>query len=212
MVDLFPMGVGIMINDNIPVHEHEYLMNGVEIYKHDGYGFETSVDPRLLTNDDNIPNIRNFIETSLQEYALIMHQSHNKMKITMSWLAKHDYDIPQYLFPHRHPNSVISGVYYVKADPNEHSGLTFVKDLGYGQTYVQHHADPDLEDPSNQYAVHQATVPVKTGTLVLFPSWANHLVPHTGDNKSPRCCISFNTWWEDGIGIDSLFTTLGKIE
>lgn len=211
MFGLFPMGVGIMVNEDIPMHEHEYLMNDVKIYKHEFYPFETSVDPRLLTNDDNIPNIRNFIETSLQEYALIMLQTRNKMKITMSWLVKHDYDVPQYVFPHRHPNSVISGIYYVEADPNENSGLMFLKDLGYGQTYIQHHADPDLEDPSNPYAAHQQTVPVKTGTLILFPSWANHMVPHTGENKSPRCGIAFNTWFEDGIGDDALFTTLGKI-
>ncbi len=213
MYSIFPVGIGVSKNSNLysesTKKEHEYCMSEVETYMHPQYAFETSTNTRLLTTDSNIRNITKFINKSLQEYSKTILQSNNKMKITQSWLSKHD-EIPQVTYAHRHPNSVISGVYYIEADPKVHAGLTFSKDLGYGQTFIQHHADPELEDDSNPYAAQEQTVPADKGTLILFPSWLNHTVVGKQVAK-PRCSIAFNTWFEDEIGNDKLFTQLGKV-
>ena len=85
---------------------------------------------------------------------------------------------------HAHPNSFLSGVYYVETRPGADT-ITF-------------------HDPRSQAAVirppvtqlvavnaDQAVVTVRNGTLLLFPSWLQHSVdPNT--SKGNRISVSFN--------------------
>jgi hypothetical protein len=212
MFGLFPMGVGVVYNKDIPEEEHSYLMNDLETYRHEIYPFDTSVNTEVLSTDINIPKIKSFITESLNEYSKIMTQSHTKLKFTQAWLVKHSGNTNQYLYEHRHPNSIISGVYYINAKEKKHTGLTFNKDLSHGQAFIQNHHDDDLVDPSNMYAAHTVTIPAVTGVLLLFPSWANHTVPMSPPADEMRCSIAFNTWFDGEIGDKKMFTHLGALK
>jgi uncharacterized protein (TIGR02466 family) len=85
---------------------------------------------------------------------------------------------------HSHPNNFLSGVYYVHVDP--------------GADRINFH------DPRPQAAVirppvveltaentDQVVVPVRSGTLLLFPSWLVHSV-EANPNDAERISVSFN--------------------
>jgi uncharacterized protein (TIGR02466 family) len=85
---------------------------------------------------------------------------------------------------HDHPNSVLSGVYYVNV-PEPVSQIRF-----YDPRHVKTFYIPDnitLNDYSSEVA---AYVP-KAGTFLLFPSWLKHSVaPNLSDED--RISVSFN--------------------
>ena len=86
--------------------------------------------------------------------------------------------------PHSHPNNLLSGVYYVRADA--------------GADRINFH------DPRPQAAVirppvieltaentDQVVVRVRSGTLLIFPSWLEHSVD-ANPNQAERISVSFN--------------------
>ncbi|OFZ31983.1 MAG: hypothetical protein A2622_12165 [Bdellovibrionales bacterium RIFCSPHIGHO2_01_FULL_40_29] len=89
---------------------------------------------------------------------------------------------------HIHPQSVISGTFYV-AFPTGASAIKFEDPrLGFFMNSPAVKSDAKLE---NQRFV---SLPAKSGDLVLFESWLRHEVP-TNQSKTPRISISFNYGW-----------------
>lgn len=87
-------------------------------------------------------------------------------------------------FVHNHPNSVLSGVYYVKAAEN--CGGIFFKD----SRDVAHMFMPALTELT-PWTLQKITYKATEGKMIIFPSWLNHGVePNLSDEE--RVCISFN--------------------
>jgi uncharacterized protein (TIGR02466 family) len=87
-------------------------------------------------------------------------------------------------FVHNHPNSVLSGVYYVKAAEN--CGGIFFRD----PRDVAHMFMPALTELS-PWTIQKITYKATEGKMIIFPSWLNHGVePNLSDEE--RVCISFN--------------------
>jgi uncharacterized protein (TIGR02466 family) len=85
---------------------------------------------------------------------------------------------------HDHPNSVISGVYYVKV-PNPVSLIRF-----YDPRTVKTFYLPETS-VLNEYSSEVAAYEPKEGTFLFFPSWLKHSVaPNMSDED--RVSISFN--------------------
>lgn len=91
-----------------------------------------------------------------------------------------------YAKPHVHPNSNVSGVYYV--------------DAGDSPTEQSHSGVLELMDPRQRPGMFETegTVPFdgyrivpKTGTLLLFPAWLYHYV-HPYQGTRPRVSVAFN--------------------
>ena len=92
---------------------------------------------------------------------------------------------------HNHPQSDISGVYYVKTPET------------CGQIIFQHPAYDVLSyynaqrKPKNKYMTRYDasawTAPVDEGTLYLFPSWLNHRVESNMNKTEDRVSFAFNT-------------------
>jgi uncharacterized protein (TIGR02466 family) len=90
---------------------------------------------------------------------------------------------------HLHPNSFISGTYYVST-PKDSAAIKF--------------EDPRLErfmyaPPKKANAKREnqpfVSFPVERGMLVLFESWLRHEVP-ASTNTTERVSVSFNySWW-----------------
>jgi uncharacterized protein (TIGR02466 family) len=89
---------------------------------------------------------------------------------------------------HLHPNSVVSGTYYV-ATPRGCAGLKF-EDPRMSRFMA---APPRVASPrkENQWYV---TYPAKAGSVILFESWLRHEVP-ANPLQSERISISFNYAW-----------------
>jgi uncharacterized protein (TIGR02466 family) len=89
---------------------------------------------------------------------------------------------------HLHPNSVISGTYYV-ATPRGCAGLKF-EDPRLSRFMA---APPRLAAARRENRTH-VTLPARAGEVILFESWLRHEVP-ANPLKSERVSISFNFHW-----------------
>ena len=85
---------------------------------------------------------------------------------------------------HNHLNSVLSGVYYVDATP-EQGNIQFERNDN-GEYHI-----PDIVAQETYYTSTRATYAAKTGALYIFPGWLKHSVQGNTTQKD-RISISFN--------------------
>lgn len=97
---------------------------------------------------------------------------------------------------HRHPNSIISGIYYVNDDYKGGETVFYMNDPWYkihNEGYVQLSSVP-LPNKELTYRINP-----KSGLLILFPSYIYHSVGPVIIG-SDRYTISFNTFVEGNVG------------
>jgi uncharacterized protein (TIGR02466 family) len=158
----------------------------------------TSSEDKYLLKHKQLLNLRQFIEKSLHEYFMATHCPKNDthLKITQSWL---NWTKPgQFHHKHAHPNSLISGVYYVNAHKNSDK-IFFYRD-GYQQIKF-----PPVE--WNPYNSESWWYPVGTNDLVLFPSSLTHMVQPV-EGEDTRISLAFNTFPIGVIGDENELTAL----
>jgi uncharacterized protein (TIGR02466 family) len=103
---------------------------------------------------------------------------------------------------HNHPNSVISGVFYSEVDPVQGGSLLLHNPNDPHNLNVPAHTilletDPDKVAQA-PYAWRWANIAVRTGMVVLFPSWLRHSVAPLKSGR--RVSIAFNCVPRDGLG------------
>ncbi len=194
IMDLFPTPLYIN-NINAPLinQQKTYLLNLPKILNmgnlrsESGYIFEYPLFAEL----------KKTINEHIKEYVNIVYPNSNlDVYITQSWA---NFTEPnQYHHKHSHPNSFISGVFYVNAIKNEDM-IKFYKDLPF--IYQINHNQP------NNYNSGDVAILVETGDLVLFPSNFQHNVPPT-TSKEIRISVSFNTFIKGNIGDENASTAL----
>ena len=89
---------------------------------------------------------------------------------------------------HLHPNSVVSGTYYV-ATPRGCAGLKFED-----PRMSRFMASPPVSAEGGPQSRRYVTYPATAGNVTLFESWLRHEVP-SNPLKSERISISFNYDW-----------------
>ena len=87
---------------------------------------------------------------------------------------------------HQHPNSLWSGVYYVKAPQN--SGQLKIEDPR-SVALMTRPKQKDVPKPDRLWREHHYEP--KAGRLIMFPSWLNHCVDPNNSNDI-RISVSFN--------------------
>jgi uncharacterized protein (TIGR02466 family) len=124
-------------------------------------------------------NLRNKLTQKINDYAT--QYGIAKLKLDNSWINIQSKK--SLLIKHSHPNSIISGVLYLKADKNS-SPLHF------------YNPNPFLSfiDIKNITGINSPTyyVTPATGSLFLFPSWLLHGSEKLNNSKE-RIALSFNT-------------------
>ena len=88
--------------------------------------------------------------------------------------------------PHSHPESIISGVYYVSADKDS-GDIVFDNP----NTNLKYHIDKKHIDNYNFLNCETWHATPLTGTLLMFPSWLVHRVNQNLSDE-PRISIAFN--------------------
>jgi len=158
----------------------------------------TSSEDKYILKHKQLFELRQFIEKSLHEYFMATHNPKNdtRLKITQSWL---NWTKPkQHHHKHAHPNSLISGCYYVNA--RKESDKIFF----YREAYHQ------IKFPPVEWNIYNSDswwFPVNTGDLILFPSSLTHMVqPVEGDET--RISLAFNTFPIGDIGDENDLTAL----
>lgn len=160
-------------------------------------GNTTSANRTILDNE-NLSSLRKFIEESLDTYFKGIFSPKNKvsLRFTQSWT---NYTKPgQYHHKHAHPNSLVSGVFYVKANKDSDK-IYFYRD-GYRQLKLP-------VDQWNLYNSESWWLPVNTGDLYIFPSSLTHMV-ETVQGDDTRISLAFNTFPVGNVGDDDNLTGL----
>jgi len=116
--------------------------------------------------------------------------------ITQSWLNYTETN--QYHHKHQHPNSLVSGVFYV----NCHEELDKIK--FFNDTYKT--IKPEIKD-WNLYNSESWWFTVKTGDIILFPSSLTHMVENK-EGTNTRISLAFNVFIKGVIGNNKNLTEL----
>ena len=140
-------------------------------------------------------NFFSFVNDSIDQYVKEVFESDQKLKVTQSWLNNLNPD-GQHLF-HYHPNSVLSGVFYIKSENNS-SPITFING-----TKPQYQLS--MTGKGNQYNHSSYDFPCVEKILILFPSYINHCVSRNV-TSSNRISLSFNTFPDGDLGLERSMT------
>ena len=160
-------------------------------------GNTTSVD-RYVLNDPAMTDLKSFVQFYVNYFMSNIEAPYNPVEayVTQSWL---NYTKPgEYHHKHEHPNSYLSGVLYINADPQKDK-IYFYKN-GYKRISL----------PTNNYNLFNSEswwFNVGTCDLVVFPSYLSHMVEQT-ESKDTRISLSFNTFLKGYIGEEDSLTSL----
>jgi uncharacterized protein (TIGR02466 family) len=116
--------------------------------------------------------------------------------ITQSWLNYTETN--QYHHKHEHPNSLVSGVFYV----NCHEEFDKIKFFRNDYQTIK----PEIKD-WNLYNSETWWFTVKTGNIILFPSYLTHMV-ETKEGDNTRISLAFNVFIKGTIGNNKNLTEL----
>ena len=117
--------------------------------------------------------------------------------ITQSWINYTKEN--QFHHRHAHPNSLVSGIFYISADKKVDS-VTFYKG------YLDHRIKLDITK-YNIFSSSSCTFPVETGNILLFRSSLEHAVDKKKGNNI-RSSLSFNIFIKGTVGNKEELTEL----
>jgi uncharacterized protein (TIGR02466 family) len=189
--------------------EREFIFNS-PIRVNDYSALNSFNNSNSISTEDSIverkelTEIKKFIDECLAKYVEIVYDPVTpfQLKITQSWLTrtKKHQSHPM----HAHSNSIVSGVFYVKAD-NEDERIIIHNPKGHSSV-----GDLRLSIPCKNINAFNSLawgMPVKTGDLILFPSLIVHEVEPVEGNEE-RISLPFNTFVVGSFGVSEKFTRL----
>jgi uncharacterized protein (TIGR02466 family) len=158
----------------------------------------------ITSNDNYILNNKEFkslkyeLDLRVQDYFDKVISSKNNITpyITQSWLNYTETN--QYHHKHQHPNSLISGVFYINCNEE------FDKIKFYKEKYQT--IKPEVKD-WNIWNSDTWWFAVKTGDIILFPSSLTHMV-ETKQGDNTRISLAFNVFIKGKIGSNIELTEL----
>jgi uncharacterized protein (TIGR02466 family) len=164
---------------------------------HNNEGNKTSNDNYIL-NQKVFSKLKEDLDLRVQDYFKKVLSTTDAVTpyITQSWLNYTE--TKQYHHKHQHPNSLVSGVFYV----NCHEELDKIK--FFNDTYKT--IKPEIKD-WNLYNSESWWFTVKTGDIILFPSSLTHMVENK-EGTNTRISLAFNVFIKGTIGNNKSLTEL----
>ena len=137
-----------------------------------------------------LKNLKKDIQTKVMDYFdKVVCTDNSTPYITQSWINYTESD--QFHHRHSHPNSLVSGIFYINADKNVDS-VTFYKG------YLDHRIKLDVTK-YNIFNSSSCKFPVETGNILLFRSSLEHGVNKKKGNNI-RISLSFNIFIKGTVG------------
>ena len=151
----------------------------LDVYKNEG---NTTSNDNYILNQKAFKDLKTDIDLRVQDYfeKVISPKDSITPYITQSWLNYTETN--QYHHKHQHPNSLVSGVFYINCNEE------FDKIKFFNENYKT--IKPEVKE-WNMWNSESWWFPVKTGDVILFPSSLTHMVENKqGDNT--RIILAFN--------------------
>lgn len=193
--ELFATPVGyVKYEPGLSKETEDYLMS---FERKINEGNQSSIKTDIL-DDKYLSELKTFIEKSLHEYFVSTYNPKYdvRLKITQSWL---NWSEPgRYHHLHCHPNSLVSGCYYIKAKRKSDK-------IVFKRPQQRVFSFPAIE--SNMYNTETYYMNVENGDLLFFPSDLNHFVPPV-EGEETRLSLAFNTFPVGMVGDQMSLTEL----
>jgi uncharacterized protein (TIGR02466 family) len=184
---LFPIAVATFNYDKGLTQSEKDLLMSHEIHRNKGNS--TSVD-RYVLNDERLTALRSFIDRCIKKYVESVYAPSTpfNLPITQSWLNYTEKGGHHHI--HWHPNSMISGVFYINADGNTDK-IFFDKQ--------PRDSFKIFTDKPNALNIDTVWMSVNTNDLILFPSYLMHRVEEV-ESVDTRVSLAFNTFPAGTLG------------
>ena len=157
----------------------------------------TSKDNYILNNKIFI-DLKKELSLRVQDYfdKVISPSNNITPYITQSWVNYTETN--QYHHKHTHPNSLVSGVFYI----NCHEELDKIKFFKNKYQTIK----PEIKN-FNLWNSESWWFSVKTGDIIMFPSSLSHMVENK-EGTNTRISLAFNVFIKGTIGIYKQSTEL----
>jgi uncharacterized protein (TIGR02466 family) len=167
----------------------------LDVYKNEG---NTTSNDNYILNHKEFKYLKADLDLRVKDYfeKVISPTDAITPYITQSWLNYTEKN--QYHHKHQHPNSLVSGVFYINC-LEEHDKIKFFND-----NYKT--IKPEIKD-WNIWNSESWWFPVKTGDIILFPSSLSHMV-ETKEGTNIRISLAFNVFIKGTIGNNKNLTEL----
>ncbi len=151
-----------------------------------------------ILNEKPFVNLKKELYLKVQDYfdKVISPANNITPYITQSWLNYTETN--QYHHKHAHPNSLVSGVFYINCH-EKHDKIKFFNDK-YSTI------KPEVKD-YNIWNSETWWFSVKTGDVILFPSSLTHMV-ETKQGDNTRISLAFNVFIKGTVGNNKNLTEL----
>lgn len=158
----------------------------------------TSNDSYIL-NNKIFKDLKEELDLRVQDYfdKIICPANDIAPYITQSWLNYTETN--QYHHKHEHPNSLVSGVFYINCN-EEFDKIKFFKKFNYQII------KPEVKD-WNLWNSESWWFSIKTGDIILFPSSLTHMV-ETKQGDNTRISLAFNVFIKGTVGNNKQLTEL----
>ena len=166
-----------------------------DFYKNEG---NITSNNNYILNHKEFKNLKAYLDLIVKDYfeKVISPTDAIKPYITQSWLNYTETN--QYHHKHSHPNSLVSGVFYINCH-EEHDKIKFFND-----SYKT--IKPEIKD-WNIWNSETWWFSVKTGDVILFPSSLTHMV-ETKEGTNTRISLAFNVFIKGTVGNNKNLTEL----
>ena len=194
LIAVFPTPVQIYKYENSIDKELNYIENLP--YKEQVANSNFKSEDSYLTKHEQLKDIKIFFKECIDDYCNTICNSDQRLVITQLWANKNPTGAKHH--EHVHPNSILSGVFYLRQDKTL-PPIQFAKSNQHG-----------LKLDPKKYNIHNAEtflLPCTAGELILFPSDLRHSVP-INVGKESRISLSFNTFSIDILGSKDSLTHL----
>ena len=194
LISVFPTAVQIYKYENSIDKELNYIENLP--YQEQVANSNFKSKDSYLTKHEQLKDIKIFFKECIDDYCNVITNSDQRLVITQLWANKNPTGAKHH--EHIHPNSILSGVFYLKQDKTL-PPIQFQKSIQGAMKL----------DPKKYNNLNSETflLPCVDGELLLFPSNLKHSVP-TNMGKEARISLSFNTFSVDTLGSKDSLTHL----
>jgi len=194
---IFPTPVYMSKLDRELTSKELSFIDNTKLDTYNNEGNKTSNENYILNNEE-FKSLKEELNARVQDYfdKVISPSNNITPYITQSWLNYTETN--QYHHKHQHPNSLISGVFYINCN-EEHDKIKFFNDK-YSTI------KPEVKD-WNIWNSDTWWFSVKTGDVILFPSSLTHMV-ETKQGTNTRISLAFNVFIKGTVGNNKNLTEL----
>jgi uncharacterized protein (TIGR02466 family) len=195
---IFPTPIYISsIDRELNSNELSFIDNTkLDVFKNEG---NTSSNDNYILNNKAFKNLKEELDFKVQDYFSKIISPSNTITpyITQSWLNYTETN--QYHHKHQHPNSLVSGVFYINSDELFDKIIFYKKDIY--QTIK-----PEIKE-WNLWNSETWWFSVKSRDIIMFPSSLTHMV-ETKKGTNTRISLAFNVFIKGTFGNNKELTEL----